>query len=259
MYNFQLIQELYKNYASATIDKRISPKDAMNNQWYFDVGRSAVEVIAIACMASNIQAVNRILDLPCGYGRVLRHLVHLFPQAQYDACDLDKDAVDFCVSTFGVRPIYSREELTEVDLSSMYDIIWAGSLFTHLSQDITRKWMAHLTKFLGPQGIVVATLHGRWSPHVHKVAPFIGEDIWNEILKDYESLGYGYRDYLKENSHQYISGSYGISLAKPHLTMRNLEDIKGIRIYLYLERGWSDVQDVVVYGRPAYDEPWPTS
>jgi len=188
---------------------------------------------------------------------VLRHLVHLFPDAEYVACDLDIDAVDFCVSHFNVTPVYSREELTEVYLGSAYDIIWVGSLFTHTAQDITKKWMAYLAKFLSPQGFVVATLHGRWSKNVHKVAPFIGEDIWNEILTDYNSVGYGYRDYLKKDSHCYISGSYGISLAKPHVTIRNLEEVPGIRIYQYLERGWSDVHDVVVYGRPAYDEPWP--
>lgn len=119
--------------------------------------------------------------------------------------------------------------------------------------------MAYLARFLGPQGIVVATLHGWWSVHVHKIAPFIEEDGWNEILQDYHSLGYGYRDYLKEESHEYISGSYGISLVKPNVTIRNVEHLEGVRIYLYMERGWSDNHDVIVYGSPAHDKPWPNT
>ncbi|OGW38622.1 MAG: hypothetical protein A2Y97_05775 [Nitrospirae bacterium RBG_13_39_12] len=257
MYNFQLIQSLLRNYEAAVVDRRISPNDSMNDQWYFEVGRSAVEVIAVALMASKIQAVNKVLDVPCGHGRVLRHLIHLFSGAEFHACDLDTDGVDFCASTFGAIPIYSQEELTDVDFGSQYDLIWAGSLFTHTTQDVTRRWTAYLARFLSPQGIIVATSHGRWCQHVHKVAPYIGEDRWQEILKDYSSLGYGYRDYLKKESHQFISGSYGISIAKPHVTIRNLEDIPGIRIYLYLERGLADHQDVVAFGRPSYDEPWP--
>ncbi len=257
MYNCEYVYGLLKHYDVAEIDRRISPNDAMNNQWYFDVGKSAVENIALACLASKVQMVNKVLDLPCGHGRVLRHLVHLFPQAEIHACDLDRDGVDFCASTFAARPLYSREELTEVDFGTLYDLIWVGSLFTHTSHEVTRRWLPHLAKFLAPNGIVVATLHGRWSQHVHKVAPYIEDSKWQGILEDYASTGYGYRDYSRKESHPFIAGSYGISLVKPDVIVRDLEAIPGIRIHCYRERGWADVQDVVVFGRPPYDEPWP--
>ena len=227
------------------------------------MGRYAVEVIALAVMASKIQnhmqgpEVAKVLDMPCGHGRVTRHLVHLFPGAEIYACDLDKSGVDFCASAFGALPIYSQEELTRVDFGCRYDVIWVGSLFTHTARAVTRKWMAHLAQFLSPHGIVVATVHGRWSEHVHKVYPYIREDRWKEILREYAATGHGYRDYQKKESHHYISGSYGISLAKPHVTIRDIEDIPDTRIFLYLERGWSDHQDVVAFGRPGYAEPWP--
>ncbi len=257
MNNFDFIQSLINNYQAAEINRQISPNDSMNNQWYFETGRSAVEVMAVACASSNIRKVKKVLDVPCGHGRVLRHLVHLFPGAEVHACDLDTDGVDFCASTFGAKPIYSHEELTDVDFGSHYDLIWVGSLFTHTSLDVTRRWTTHLARFLSPEGIIVATLHGRWCQHVYKVHAYIGEDRWKEILKDYGLWGYGYRDYEKQESHQFISGSYGVSLAKPHVTIRNLEEIPGIRIYLYLERGWVDHHDVVAFGTPAYDKPWP--
>jgi len=205
-------------------------------------------------MASNIKKVKKVLDIPCGHGRVLRHLIHLLPGVEFHACDLDVDGVDFCAETFGAKPIYSRAELTEVDFGSRYELIWVGSLFTHTAQDVTRRWMSHLAKFLSPTGVVVATLQGRWAEHVHKVNPYIEEAQWQHILNNYRAVGYGYHDYL-EDGRSHISGTYGVSLVKPHTTIRNVEDIAGIRIYLYLERGWVDHQDVLVFGRPGYDLP----
>jgi SAM-dependent methyltransferase len=257
MFNFDFLCRLLRNYDPSKVERLISPNDSMNNQWYFEVGESAVQIIAAALAASQLNEIRRVLDLPCGHGRVLRHLVHLFPDAEFHAWDLDIDGVNFCASTFGARPIYSQEDLTKVDFGCQYDLIWVGSLFTHTAENVTKKWMAHLTKFLSPQGIIVATVHGRWCQNVHKVVPYITEDKWGGILEDYSSKGHGYRDYLQKDSHPFISGSYGISLAKPHVTVRNLEDIPDIRIYLYLERGWADHQDVVVFGRPSYDDPWP--
>jgi cyclopropane fatty-acyl-phospholipid synthase-like methyltransferase len=257
MHNSELILDMIKNYDATAIEKQISPNDAMNNEWYFSVGRSAVEVIIAACTSSTIQAVNNILDLPCGHGRVLRHLVRLFPKSKIDACDLDMDGVNFCATTFGANPTYSHEELTEVDFPNRYDIIWIGSLFTHTSQEVTSRWLAHLSKFLTPQGIIIATFHGRWCQYVHQVAPYIKEDAWQGILNDYSSMGYGYRDYLREENHPFIQGAYGISLVKPHVTIQILENIPDIRIFLYMERGWADHQDVVVFGHPSFNKLWP--
>jgi SAM-dependent methyltransferase len=254
MHNFEYVQALIRNYKVTVIDNRISPNDQMNNQYYFEVGKSAVDNIALACLASNIIEVKKVLDIPCGHGRVLRHLIHLFPAAEFHACDVDVDGVDFCASNFGAKPVYSRAELTEVDFGSQYDLIWVGSLFTHTAQDVTRRWMSHLAKFLSPTGIVVATLHGRWSRYVHEMAPYIDEAQWRQILDDYFAAGYGYHDYLSHGL-PHISGSYGVSLAKPHVTIRNVEDIAGTRIIFYRERGWVDHHDVLVFGRPSYDLP----
>ena len=55
--------------------------------------------------------VRKILDLPCGYGRVLRMIHAAFPRATIHACNLNKDAVDFCAATFGAIPVYSSTKI----------------------------------------------------------------------------------------------------------------------------------------------------
>jgi SAM-dependent methyltransferase len=256
MHNFDAWQTYYSGYLASPVDTTLSPRETMGNQWYFEVGRSAVEVVMAAGAASMLRDVRRVLDLPCGHGRVLRHLVKLFPQASFDACDLDRDGVEFCAATFGARPIVSVADLTAVDFGAAYDLIWVGSLFTHTSAEKTQAWLAHLATFLTPHGMIVATVHGRWCEEVQKHSPYIAAERWQRILDGYAKTGYGYVDYATEESHDYIPGSYGVSLARPHVIMRMVEQIPGVRILLYAERAWADHQDVIAFGRPAFDKPW---
>jgi len=250
---------LYKcidHYYSTPLIETISPTDTMYNEWYLDVGVSAAENVIQAFHSSCLMRVNRVLDMACGHGRVLRHLVNLFPGAEFHGCDLDRDGVSFCRDTFGIKPHYSVEDFTKVDFGTKFDLIWVGSLFTHTSKEITQKWLAHLTKFLSPQGIVVATFHGRWCETVAKQHPYINEQSWKEVLAEYRETGYGYRDYERSENHSYIAGSYGVSLSSASVITGIAESIDGVRIFSYRERAWADHQDVMVIGKPAYDLAW---
>jgi len=57
--------------------------------------------------------VTEIPDLPCGHGRVLRHLKTASPTARITACDLKRDGVDFWASQFDATPVYARESPAE--------------------------------------------------------------------------------------------------------------------------------------------------
>ena len=253
----QAFQECISAYSREKVNQTVSESDTMWNQWYWQVGESAVMNVALAIASSNVTSVNHVLDLPCGHGRVLRHLTVMFPKARFYACDLDRGGVDFCSKTLGAHPFYSREELTEVVFPTTFDLIWVGSLFTHISRDLTRRWLNHLARFLTPSGIIVATTHGRWCESVHRLHPYIAEQSWESVLREYRSTGYGYADYASSESHDYIAGSYGISLVKPHAFISDLEGVEGTRIFMYRERGWADHQDVVAFGKPSVDEKWP--
>jgi SAM-dependent methyltransferase len=256
MYNLEYIGKIVSDYNAQPVDQDVSPNDQMSNQWYFEVGRSAVEVILAGIMSSYVHRVDRVLDLPCGHGRVLRHLIRMFPQAEFHACDLDSDGVKYCAERFNAIPVHSRPELTEIDFGAQFDLIWVGSLFTHISESQSARWLAHLARFLSPRGIVVATTHGRWSECVNKRAPYIGAERWEVVMEGYRSRGYGYSDYVQEESTQYVPGNYGVSLARPNAMLRICEAIEGVRVFSYSERAWADHQDAIVYGKPSYDEPW---
>lgn len=252
--DYTLLQKMLRDYDPAIVDRSISEKETMAGDNYFSVGTRAVEVIMSACMASQLTEVRKVLDLPCGHGRVLRHLVELFPEAEFDVCDLDEDGLAFCTATFGALPILSSEDLSAVNFDSKYDLIWVGSLFTHTNYEFTKAGFKVLAGLLSDKGIVVATLHGRWATRIQRLTPYIDEDKWKSILSEVEASGYGYSDYDRSGGHNFISGSYGISVVKPYRILKMLEAIPGIRVYMYQEKGWGNNHDVVVFGKPDWDE-----
>ena len=91
---------------------------------------------------------------------MLRFLAQRFPEAEITACEIQRGPVQFCVRTFGAQPAYSSVNLDEVELGKKFDLIWCGSLVTHLNErDIValfRLFARHLT--LG--GLAVFTTHG---------------------------------------------------------------------------------------------------
>ena len=100
------------------LNRRISPRDVMllpgGEAHYFSVGESAIHEIGIALQMAGNRAPARALDLPCGYGRVLRRLRTEYPDAQITACDIDLDALQFCGEEFDAIPVQSSEDCSIV-------------------------------------------------------------------------------------------------------------------------------------------------
>lgn len=150
--------ELLKNVSS-----RIYYRDGMYHQdglHYFKVGLSAIGCINEALERANLSEVRTILDLPCGGGRVLRFLVQRFPTAEVTACELAPGAVEFCARTFGAQPAFSSVNLDEVSLGKTFDLIWCGSLVTHLNKSGITALIALFRRHLSNNGVMIFTTHG---------------------------------------------------------------------------------------------------
>ncbi|MBB4857016.1 SAM-dependent methyltransferase [Novosphingobium chloroacetimidivorans] len=238
----------------ASIDGTISPGETMLGDNYLDVGASAVEAIITAIMASRLERIGRVLDIPCGHGRVLRHLVKLFPAAKFDVCDLDAEGVAFCADQFGAGIITAHLDLTETSFPAQYDLIWIGSLFTHLPEATTQRYLEHLAKQLTPTGIIVATFHGRWAERMQTLMPYTDAERWSAVERGFNRWGYGYVDYAPGRGHDFVAGSYGISAVRPDHLMQMVQKIPGVRVFHFAEKGWSNNHDVLAFGKPCWTD-----
>jgi SAM-dependent methyltransferase len=254
------LQQMLDNYDPRRVSTVMSPTETMVGDNYMWVGESAVEVVIASVMSSQLNQVRTVLDLPSGHGRALRHLVQLFPNADFDVCDLDEEGTEFCASEFGATIVPAAVELTETKFVRKYDLIWIGSLFTHLNWERSQRYLQFLSEQLTEKGIIVATFHGRWSMRMQELIPYTDDQRWSRVVSGYEITGYGYADYAPGLGHDFVPGSYGVSATKPDFLMKMIQAIPGVRIYHYQEKAWGENQDVIAFGRPDWSQlpdSWP--
>jgi SAM-dependent methyltransferase len=229
-----------------------SPKDVFYSdvfpEGYFRTGHRALQSIESAFHSlpatHPAPSIERVLDFGCGYGRVLRYMRAAFPEAAITACDLDTDAVDFCAATFDAAPAYSTEDPRELEIDGGFDLIWAGSVFTHLCSDRWNQLLELFSSLLAQDGLLVFTSHGRRAAdilrrHVNERNRFnIEPDQVRELLSAYERHGFGYQDYSNQKD-------YGFSLSAPSWVVHAIVSTPDLRLIALTEMGWVMFQDTV--------------
>jgi SAM-dependent methyltransferase len=247
--DFATAARIFDRYSATEISQVIHPDDNMyrtGQPFYYTVGLDAIRMILRAMTFTWRADFPRILDLPCGHGRVSRHLRAAFPASEIFYCEINREAADFCAQTFGGTAFYSEPDLLQVKLPPNLDLIWIGSLFTHMDEARTSRWLAYLAEHLSDHGIIVATFHGRYTIELAKAHPgTTGGADWAKVLSDREGNGFGFA-YYPDN---YGVDGYGVSCAKASKIMDIAEAIPGTRTLAYSERGWSNNHDVLVLAK----------
>jgi SAM-dependent methyltransferase len=224
------------------VETRISAGDGMytgDGAHYYKVGLSAIRSIEEAIEAAHLGPVKRILDLPSGHGRVLRFLVRRFPQAKITASDLDRKGVDFCARLFGTEAVYSEPNLDQFPAVGAFDLIWCGSLVTHLNDMGIQALLAFFARHLEPDGLLILTAHGERVIQRLRDQEFeyeISAESVAPIIEAYRTSRFGFADYPG-------ASAYGISLTSPEWIRRAAADV-GLGEVYFRARGWDDHQDV---------------
>jgi SAM-dependent methyltransferase len=228
-----------------TVNKTISSADSMLikgwEQQYFAVGADALRLIVLGMILAGKREFKSILDLPCGHGRVMRYLKARFPEARLTACDVDREGVDFCAKTFGAKGVYSHNDVRNIVINEKFDLIWVGSLLTHVRSTEWHPFLEFFSNHLEEDGILIFTTHGRYTEKLiqdrtHSYG--IDEKKAANMLKQYKSSGFAYLDYPQAKN-------YGVSVATPSWVMDQIGRHRELKLLSFTEMGWADHQDVV--------------
>ena len=215
------------------------PED-VDGQHYARVGRSAIKAIATALndAGRDFRDVASCLDMPCGYGRVLRLLAQEIAPQRITACDINRQAIRFCAAQFGVTPLRSTPSLDRMALGR-HDLIWCGSLLTHLDETRVDQLLSSFAGALLPGGIAIVTIHAE--------APHSGE--FAARREEIEAA-------LAARGHLHIpyAGAlfdYGHAWHTPDHVVRAFAAASGdgVRLVSHQPRGWDDHQDVLAFRR----------
>jgi cyclopropane fatty-acyl-phospholipid synthase-like methyltransferase len=183
---------------------------AGNATHYFSCGRSALAVINAAITLAKIDPPRDILDFGAGAGRVTRWLAAAFPGAAIHACDIRRQDMEFLRDHFRVDAWTIEPDVDQIDLPGQYDVIWVGSVITHLSEERTTALMGKLLAACNAGGLLIASFHGRYAVERQESGSFnyIDPGGWAEIMSGLKARGYGYADYEG-------NPGYGISVTDP--------------------------------------------
>ncbi|MEE9270751.1 MAG: class I SAM-dependent methyltransferase [Candidatus Krumholzibacteria bacterium] len=129
---------------------------------YFDQGAAYARHLAGIINKYHPGERLRICEWGCGPGRLLRHLPQLFEgrDARFTGTDYNPVTIEWCRRSIpGVN--FLRNDLNPplpVEDAS-FDVVYAISVFTHLSEDAHYRWVKEMRRALKPGGILIASFH----------------------------------------------------------------------------------------------------
>lgn len=99
------------------------------------------------------------LDFACGYGRLLRFLVHSLPREKVHAAEIQPEAVDWVRERYGVDAFLSSPAPEDFEPGRRFGMIWAASLFSHLPDGLFGRWLERLAGLLDAGGVLCFSVH----------------------------------------------------------------------------------------------------
>lgn len=111
----------------------------------------------------------KILDFGCGWGRILRTFIHEVDAKKLLGVDAQSQMVEIASRTTGNDvSFFAISETPPIALSdAQFDLIYAYSVFSHLSEKTAANWVKEFARLCRPGGIIALTTRSRL--HIEQV------------------------------------------------------------------------------------------
>jgi SAM-dependent methyltransferase len=117
------------------------------------------DVIQSVLAEAGVDLTGAVLDFGCGCGRIARRWASL--GLDMHGCDYNEAAVRWCRENlpFMESRVNALEPPSPYE-ADRFDVIYAVSILTHLTERVAHAWMAEWARILKPGGALLFTVHG---------------------------------------------------------------------------------------------------
>jgi len=242
---FSEINQRWNDFLARDVDMTVHEHDVMYNaaqrpEDYAYVGLSGLEVISSVLGLAPTTKVQSILDFGCGHGRVARYIRAFFPDARMTFAEVDKSCVDFCAKQFNGRAIQTPKDFSQLQFDDKYDLIWLGSVFTHMDYARMEILFKKLFASLSPNGVVIGTFRGEKMYHTYLRNPEVAKRD-ADLIQQFESTGVAYKRYPGWED------DWGLSLVMPHKLIELGQRTPEARLVTFAEVAWANAHDVAAW------------
>ena len=147
----------------ARLRAQVGPLHA-DPQFFLESGRHNAELIRSVLQeaGSSVDELGALLDWGCGCGRVLRHWPDL-PQTRVFGCDIDRRMVDWCNEHLPFAEVALNDLSPPLPYAdSTFDLVYAFSVMTHLSEELQHAWIDECRRVLRPGGFLLFSTLGEY-------------------------------------------------------------------------------------------------
>ncbi|HVM17815.1 MAG TPA: class I SAM-dependent methyltransferase [Gaiellaceae bacterium] len=141
-------------------------------EWFLETGRRSAELVAAAAARHGVRLDapgTRLLDFGCGCGRVTRHWARL-AGADVHGSDYNARLVRWCAEHLPFARFARNGGDPPLPYpDGRFDLVYAISVFTHLTEPRQDAWLTELRRVLRPGGLLLVTTHG--DRHADALAP----------------------------------------------------------------------------------------
>jgi SAM-dependent methyltransferase len=142
-------------------------------EFFLRSGKHNADLIrtVLAEHGSALEELGALLDWGCGCGRVLRHWSDL-PSTHVVGCDINPSMVEWCNAHLPFAEVVANELTPPLPFEDeTFDLVYAFSVMTHLSEDLQHGWIDECRRVLKPGGYFLFSTLGEYFVSRDRLTP----------------------------------------------------------------------------------------